>query len=298
MRKIPNFQNKLQYLIGILCTLYSCYLFGSQNIREIIATIPTNDQVPLEKLFRILFNNANFSYTLFGDKPMSLEVYSTALFDEEDIFSQTELRFRKRWETWKKYAYLFPIKQYLLIENPSDRKDIIDIYFINKNSFINKVNEHLSLFQQAFGEDITGSFLLEKIEKDPKILSTFDAHQTLLGILLGYGKHNACLFAERHQLSPFVYKKEFPKIPVKIPAPSKGFSSLEEEFNSYFSVLTLFGDPGYSPLIIRSVHFVADHKHPETIALQEKYRRLRGEISAIYAKGDFLEITLSKLTED
>jgi hypothetical protein len=43
---------------------------------------------------------------------------------------------------------------------------------------------------------------------------------------------------------------------------------LQDEFNSYFSILTLFGEPHYSPLVIHSVFFVADHKHPETIALR------------------------------
>jgi hypothetical protein len=63
-------------------------------------------------------------------------------------------------------------------------------------------------------------------------------------------------------------------------------------------VLCPFGDYKYSPLMIQSVHFVADHTHPETIALQQKYREQRGKISAIYAKGNFLEITLTQLTSD
>jgi hypothetical protein len=156
----------------------------------------------------------------------------------------------------------------------------------------------LNLFRKAFGKDITGPILVEKIEKDHKVLFILSNQQTLLGILLGYGEHNARLFDKRNQISHFVYKKKFPKTPVIIPNPSEGFSSLQDEFSSYFSILTHFGDRKYSPLVIRSVFFVADHTHPETIALQQKYKKMRGEISAIYSKGDFLEITLSKLTED
>ena len=61
--------------------------------------------------------------------------------------------------------------------------------------------------------------MLKKIEENHKFLSFFDNHQMLLGILLGYGKHNAQLFDKSNQISPFVYRKEFPEIPVKIPNP-------------------------------------------------------------------------------
>lgn len=287
--------------IFIICFLFVSlisrfYLIGNQNVGDILNVIPKDEKEALNKLFHNLFNRNNFSYTLFGDKPMSLAAYLTSSFDDEGMPSDIELSFWNEWAVWKKYEKAFPMKHYLLIEGPT-RGRSKEIYFINRKCFTEKVDEYCSLFQKAFGENITGSLLLKRIEENHKFLSFLSNHQTLLGILLGYGKHNASLFDKRNQISPFVYKKEFPKIPVKVPTPSKNFSSLQEEFNSYFSVLTLFGDPGYSPLMIHSVHFVADHKHPETIALKEKYRRLRGEISAIYAKGNFLEITLSKLTE-
>lgn len=299
IKKFNNYKQKLQYLFLILSITFNIYLFGNQHISEILNTIPEKEKEALERLFRYLLNREHFIYTLFGEKPMSWTNYAITISDNDDIpLLQSELKFRKRWQIWKKYEHLFPIKHYLLIDVFSDISDKHDIFFINKEYFINKINEHLDLFQEALGKNITGTTLLKKIEKDPKILLAFDTHQMLLGILLGYGEHNARLYDKRHQISFFVWKKDLPKIPIKIPTPSAGFSSLQEEFKSYFSVLTLFGDPGYSPLLIGPVHFVADHKHPETIALKEKYRRLREEISAIYAKGDFLEITLSKLTEN
>lgn len=297
MKNNLSYQKKIIWLIWILCIFCHCYLPGNQNIQEVLNRIPIEDREALHGLFRSLFNGEHFSYTLFGDKPMSLGFYSTTLFDEDEIFSQKALRFRKKWEIWKKYAHLFPMQHYLLIENPSNRKGIIDIYFINKNLFINLVNRHLESFQNVFGSKITGTVLLQEIEKNSRLLSNFDTNQTLLGILLGYGEHNARLYDKRDQISFFVWKKEFPKIPIKIATPSEGFSSLQEEFNAYFPILTIFGDLGYSPLLISPVHFVADHSHPETGKLQEKYRKMRGDISAIYAQGDFLEITLLKLME-
>lgn len=291
-----NYKYWIIYSFFLLFCLCNFYLIGKQNLGDILETIPKNDKERLEKFFQTLCNSENFSYTLFGDKPMSLACYLTTPFDSEgNPASRGELRFKRGWEIWQKYAHLFPIMHYLLVENPIAHNKYKDIVLINKKCFIEKINEHLHLFQKLLGKDINGTLLLKKIEENPKVLSLFDQHPLLLGILLGYGEHNARLYAKRDKLSHFVYKKKIPKIPVKIPIPSAGFSSLQEEFNSYFPILTLFGDSGYSPLIIGSLHFVADHKHPETIALQNKYSKMRGEISAIYANGNFLEITLSKL---
>ncbi len=297
--KYHGYKHKPQHFFFILFLVCNFYLIGNQSVRDTLEVIPKNDQEVLAKFFHVLFNPGNFSYTLFGDKPMSLMDYLTTPFDSDGVpASSGQLRFKRGWELWKKYAHLFPLIHYILIENPVEHNKFKNIILINKKYFIEKVNGHLSLFQKVFGKDISGTLLLKKIEENPKLLSCFDHHSLLLGILLGYGEHNACLYATRDKLSPFVYRTEFPKIPVKIPTPSASFSSLQEEFNSYFPLLTLFGDAEYSPLIIGSLHFVADHKHPETIALQKKYRKMRGEISAIYSKGNFLEVTLSKLTEN
>jgi len=48
---------------------------------------------------------------------------------------------------------------------------------------------------------------------------------------------------------------------------------------------------------MESVRFMGDINHPETIALQRKYTKLREKISAIYSRGDCLEISLSQLTK-
>lgn len=287
-----------QFVCFAFLVIFHFYLVGQSSVREILNTMPKDEKEALEKLFYNLFNRNNFSYTLFGDKPLSLSAYFTTSFDHEGIPSNRGISIWKKWAVWKKYAPSFPMTRYLLIEEPFDRGDSKSIYFINKKSFVNKVNEHLNVFQEVLGENITGKLLLEKIEEDPKFLFFLNDDSLLLGILLGYGEHNARLFNNRNKLSPFVFRKEFPTIPIKIPLPSEGFTSLQDEFNSYFSILTLFGDTHYLPLMIHSVHFVADHQHPETITLQNKYRKQRGKISAIYAKGNFLEITLSQLISE
>ena len=50
------------------------------------------------------------------------------------------------------------------------------------------------------------------------------------------------------------------------------------------------------PHLVQSIHLMADPKHPETLFLKQKYEKLRGKISSIYAQGDFLEITLNQIS--
>ena len=147
--KLYNHKQILHYCFFIILIFYWYNLTGGQNIQETLQAIPKIEREALEKLFRSLFNGEHFSYTLFGDKPMSLTNYSTSLFnDDDDFLSLSELRFRKRWETWKKYEPIFPMPYYLLIEIPSDKDEKNDIYFINKQYFTEKVDEHISCFKR------------------------------------------------------------------------------------------------------------------------------------------------------
>ncbi len=153
------------------------------------------------------------------------------------------------------------------------------------NRFIKCVNEHLGLFQRVLNKKIDPRIFLEEIENDHSLLKSIDHNEMLLGIVLGYGKNNASLFVKRSKNSFEFYQDD-------------EFYVGDAELQPIHKKLGFFGDYSYSPLIVSSVHFVADLEHPETKALEKKYRELRGKISAIYAQGDFLEITLSKLTED
>jgi hypothetical protein len=51
-------------------------------------------------------------------------------------------------------------------------------------------------------------------------------------------------------------------------------------------------------LTIHPPYFACDPDSAETKALREKYRKQRLEIYKEYQKGDFLEVTLKKLTEN
>jgi hypothetical protein len=200
---------------------------------------------------------------------------------------------------WEKYHLLFPMPNYLLIKEPSvNCPNVINVIFINKKKFIKKVNDHINVFTQNLDTNLTGESLLIEIEKTKRFASVIKNNEMLWGILLGYGVCNSELYSRRSKLEQFINYEELPYIPQNKPLPNKKFSSIEEECEYLDSKLKLFGEYAYSPLVIRSVNFVSNKEHGETKFLEKKYRNLRCKLSAIYAKGDFLEITLSKLTSN
>jgi hypothetical protein len=264
-----------------LKSLFLCSLFIMNNfiqatsINEIITTFPLEDYTDLEQVFYRLINENNFGYTLFGDKPVSIGSYFKLTPWENFIeLGQRNEIFWKKWKIWEKYKNKFQIKNYLLIKESSNVTN--EIILINKKAFINMLIKHQNIFEKVLNKKINPVHFLMQIEEGK--LSFYDSIQNnimLLGICLGYGKHNAMLFNERNQ-----YKLN-----------KRGLE------NSRIN-LEAFGDYDSSPLLIPSIHFIADLKHPETKILEKKYKELRGKISTIYTQGNFLEITLSQLTAD
>lgn len=292
--KYDNFF-KLFFLIVLINAVLSFLPIPmyAQDVKAILNEMPEGDRQALYSLFYQMINNDHFSYTLFGDKPVSLSGdFIQTPIDNILCGMQCGGIFWKNWEIWKKYQSYFPMHNYFLIENQHNESIIL----INKKGFLRTVDKNLNLFKKYLGENTTSFNLLRKIEISKDFFASLKQNQLLIGVLLGYGKHNSKLFFERDQIRKFIDFEQFPKLPQKVPDPSKQFSSLIEEYDSFRSKLLPFGEYTYTPLMIGSVHFMADPNHKDTKKLKDKYKKLRGKISTIYAKGDFLEITLSQLT--
>lgn len=269
-------------IISLLITLI---LFSkgieATSIPEILKEIPKEDRESLNHLFSCLIKEDHFAYTLFGDKPISLSSHFIITPWEniiEHVNNQNEI-FWKNWTIWEKYQDLFPMKNYLLLKEKSRKENITHIILINKSEFINIFNQNQKLFEEIIGYRISAKDILNRIEAGKEtFVNSINDHQALWGILLGYGKHNAMRYNQRERYY-------FDCLALSDAALRHSLIKLEG-----------CGDYKYSPSIIGSVYFSGDINHHETRALQKKYRELRGKISEIYNKGDFLEITLSKLT--
>lgn len=271
----------MKFLIFIVLLFNS--LLHSTNIVTILENISDKDKEDINLLFSYLIKKDQFAFTLFGDKPVSFSGYFI-LTPWENIIEQVPAypNFSKSWQIWEKYKNLFTFKNYLILNEKDDQKNckMSHIIIINKKAFLKTIYQHLSLFESILRHKVIPEQLLSDIESGKiSFRNSINNNQMLWGILLGYGKHNAILYNRRER----DYLNH-----VMLSSPALEYSTLK---------LKGCGDYGFYPYLIGSVYFVGDLDHPETVALRQKYRKLRGEISAIYAKGDFLEITLSKLTE-
>jgi hypothetical protein len=260
----------LNYLkLILLCILLKIHLIQATNVKQMIENIPLEDRKELEGLFYNLINDQPFSYTLFGDKPVSIASYFRVTPWENFIeLGQCDGIVLKKWKIWEKYKNQFPFKNYYMFkENSSNFEEII---LMNKKEFLKTLVNHLDIFEKILGKKIDPEEFLRKIGQGKiSFYDSIQSNEILLGIFFGYGKYNPILFSQRNKI-------------------------LKD------NGLNVIGyDDGHSlQRIGSSIHFIGDLNHPETKALQRKYQKFRGKISAIYAKGNFLEITLSKLISD
>jgi hypothetical protein len=114
------------------------------------------------------------------------------------------------------------------------------------------------------------------------------SYQKALGILLGFGKHNARLFQQKEDLLEKedrlkkygIYKLE--PIQKELQLMNAKLQSLHEH-------------DSYIIASINRVCFAADLEHYETLKLRNKYDELNIKINEIYSKADWLEQTLLQL---
>jgi hypothetical protein len=247
----------------------------ANSITDILDTIPKESQEDLKYLFHIVFLEQDGAYTIFGNKPVSMA--GKFLIDSWETTIKGEVgKFGKAWKTWQNYKNKFIINNYLIIgERHTFKKSdsvVLNVSVINKKAFIKTVNHNLFLFETLLDQKIDPKKILDDIEKGKLLLwQSIKHNEILLGILLGYGNHNAYLFNE------------------------KSFFRTHYLFSRKISKLKCSDEEIYPLMIVNPVQYSADLDHPETKMLQKMYKNLRKKISAIYSQGDFLEITLSQL---
>lgn len=269
--------------------------------KDFESTCP-NEKIEIKLLFKDLFFNQGLAYSLFGDKPLSFSDETLFKYTSDklielfsiDGYCQTIMEpycepssiFEKRWKILNKYRSNFDFKNYALFVKKIDEKPRIVI--INKQKFIEIVNKNINLFQKITVSTFTAKEILYKIiNEDKSMLEILNKNVGLLGILLGFGTHNAMLFQKReeilHTLNMPLYDSKF----------------LNEELEEINERLKALHE--YDPHIIASanrVGFVADPNHPETIQLRNEYDELNNKINEIYSKDDWFEQTLIQLTSE
>lgn len=253
----------------------------------------------LEHLIKILICHDQFGYTLFGDKPVSISGY---LGDEEfgNWFwhpMSTLKSFFPLWKEWIKQNNIH-LSHFLLFEEKDfESENLHIINLVNKKAFLSKVKEHLGLFQEILGNDITPELLLEKVIRNQNLFEALNKDEGLYGILLGYGVYNSLQYKRYWELAkildPF-YAKYYKSRLLCYPRSSSEFSSLKEEYED----LLKRRSSSFNQKLLSSIDlppFVVFDENAETKVLREKYLKVHRELLQIYSREDFLQIVLSQL---
>ncbi len=297
-------------IINFIVFLFASQFLLASEIKSdslaIFCSISNEDQLKIKNLFRELFKYEEFAYSLYSDKPMSfsdslLNEYSANQLleflslkdycqDTLEFFGEPSKLFKKRWETWKKHKSKFKLKGYLLLEkNIGDQRRI---FLINIKSFKREVNQNINLFKQKINPNVSADNLITQFEdENTDVFDILHHNVGLLGILLGFGKHNSMLFQYREDLTDNLEKKKKSGI-YKLDSIKNKLNFVNDKLQS------LHEHDFYIIASINRVCFAADPEHHETIELKNKYDNLNRKINEIYSRDDWFERTLIQLTSD
>lgn len=256
------------------------------------SAISQQEKIILENFFRKLIHECDFGYTLYGDKAVSLTAYFDPVPRENVFFMRGNEILKKGWQVFKKHRGHFSLKKYIILEHRDIRHNLIFITLINKKAFLKTIEEHLDLFQQILGKNLTPEILLQKLE-EPKavLLDLINHHEGLYGILLGYGRTNALLFHRRHELNIYA---EQPTFSLSTAIPSKGFASLADEIAFLTNNMNPVEKQRSILYSIALPQFMGIRENNETKSLMQKYRKIRSHINNYYLKHDFLDLTVKQ----
>jgi hypothetical protein len=186
------------------------------------------------------------------------------------------------------------------------------------------VHANFDLFKEFLGPQITAESLFQRVADTNESLDDILQKNTALeGILLGYGRHNALMFQRYHEITEALLKKKPPPWQPE-PAdqstenilyfrmnatwqkpseqrdilPQSGFASLEEEYQ-YFQRQFHKGAEVHSTSPLSCFDypcFLTDGEDEETEAIVSGYVETRKKLAEIYFSGNFLEVSLKKMT--
>jgi hypothetical protein len=277
------------------------------DVEQSLSSIPPAEQEKLFALFDYLFRQHEFSYALYGDKPVAIDAYYFDDFKDNSPLNYCEYILKKTrpfahyeegWKIWEIYRQLLKINYYILTSYPFPNTTHARTFIlINKKALIEVVENNLTLFKTLLNDPTFNAhtFLLE-LETGGNFFDAIKRDQELLGILLGFGHHNSHLFKQRDTIRDILESKA--EIPYLIQGKnSKEWETLEKQLEELNSQLQVFHPYGIVPMTIQFPGFAAQLDHCETIALREKYNQARQNISHLYNHSNWFHEVIYKLIE-
>lgn len=232
----------------------------------------------LESFFRHSICCDQWGYTLFGCKPLAFSGKSR-FFSSLASILPPEYCMRKGWKVLQKLHLSHP-NFAIWSEKASWSKNVDCIYIAHRKS----ISEVLRLYNQDFCElahhdYIDADELFQNIPKHSLMRDKLNQNETLLGILLGYGRDNSYLFCNK-----MVNHKDLNIWDQEIEQPI---------IKRCFKKLITFRDPEISDMLFPQ--FIGNKNSEETSTLKHRYLEVRQKIIDYYYGKSFLETTLSLL---
>ncbi|MEX1012818.1 MAG: hypothetical protein WD595_05665 [Waddliaceae bacterium] len=306
---------KLSFLLLIF------FSFCEGSVKDRLSQIPKEDQQKLERLFRYLICNEHMGYTLWGNKPITANEFSSG-FCPAHLFSPFphSAKLKSSMSTWKKYSHLFPIKNFIfsdrMFQLETTEEWFYEVYLINKKL----CDELYKKYPEIFSDGLS--------PEENLIRHKGNGYQKL-GLLFGYGLHNTDSYIKMCELQDCISHLPMP--------PKKSSQSIEaiqrsNLFEFKFKTLDIT-DPD-TPVIknpecidqalivenylkmekqwisfssyrsenrlnpVRLPVLKADKEHEETKRLFDDYSKTRAQLFHILKQPNFLEIVLDKLCEE
>lgn len=225
-----------------------------------------------------------YPYTLVGYKPMSIS--NVIIEDTEDLSTPQRDAFnkprhqmlRRGYLVWEKYQSLFPRKNQILINYSFLGKGRKEIALICPELCINTIAKHLDDFREILKKPCTTEevfWILTHPEHSD--FYTIADHTRLVGILLGFGRNNACLY-ERY----------------------RGGASRSDTRHqrSEQDPLHSFNPESPWPGALLSPGFACDPTTEETQQLKKHYKKARKVVRWTYFLRNNVEVTLALLMKN
>jgi hypothetical protein len=155
-------------------------------LQKELSALSKEENKRLRGLFDHHFFFTDFAYTLFGTKPMSIG------------YLLPTQKTKKGWEAWEKINGSFDSKEFIIRKYTYNNHEFILVANLKKIEQIYRQNQFY--FEQAFNGLMTFDALVLCLREDGPLFQELMHDHLLVGILLGYGTHNAELFAKNQKL--------------------------------------------------------------------------------------------------
>lgn len=292
-----------KYLIFLSLIFFAACQISERNsdgkqAQRIVCSFSSYEKEVLSYFFRLLLEEESSGYTLYGEKPLSVQEFfkdELPLAINVRLIKKNSL-LREGIRIWENSGLAQLDSQYVIRASKLPSADgWIDVFFINKQSFLNTINKNLPLFQYVLGPKVTSQSLLNQfLDPAQSLSSIFHEDRVLTGIILGYGMQNALHGSRLEYLHEHLNAKvsilENQKNSGTINnSPSFGFSDIQEEADCFKNEMFITTDRGKE--LPRLPWFAAINTE-ETCKLLANYQATQKRIRNVLDSPNFLQQVL------